>query len=105
MGRRKPSRCLHPAGKDRGGLLGEVAFTRCPALRITDLSRAIYEIHDISHSVQQGGYLRHIEYADIIEMPHIVKNGFDVIGDETAKILREQNARSQTGLDGSDKAQ
>jgi hypothetical protein len=55
--------------------------------------------------VQQGGYLRHIEYADIIEMPHIVKNGFDVIGDETAKILREQNARSQTGLDGSDKTQ
>ena len=105
MGRRKPSRFLHPAGKDRGGLLGEVAFTKCPALRITDLSRAIYEIHDISHSVQQGGYLRHIEYADIIEMPHIVKNGFDVIGDETAKILREQNARSQTGLDGSDKAQ
>ena len=105
MGRRKPSRCLHPAGKDRGGLLGEVAFTKCPALRITDLSRAIYEIPDISHSVQQGGYLRHIEYADIIEMPHIVKNGFDVIGDETAKILREQNARSQTGLDGSDKAQ
>lgn len=105
MGRRKPSRCLHPAGKDRGGLLGEVAFKGCPALRITDLSRALYEIHDVSHSVQQGGYLRHMDYADIIEMPHIVKNGFDVIADETATILREQNARSQTGFDGSDKTE
>jgi hypothetical protein len=70
--------------------LGEVAFLGCPALKISDLSRAIYEIHSLSHSVEGSHYRRHISFDKIKEMPSIVAEGFDVIADEAHTILREQ---------------
>ena len=100
MGRRKPLMCLHPAGEDRGGLLGEEAFLGCPALAINDLSRALYEIHALAHSVQPGTYHRHLEYAELVAMPCIVNDAFNLIGDEANTILRETNARSTARPDG-----
>ena len=105
MGRRKPSMCLHPAGEDRGGLLGEEAFLGCPALKISDLSRALYEIHILAHSAQPGTYHRHLDYTELVAMPCIVAEAFNVVADETNRIIRESNASSKAGSDGSGQAQ
>lgn len=82
---------------DRAGLLGEVAYLGCPALAITDLSRACYEIHALSHSVQPGTFVRHISYADLIKLPLLVGEAFEVIADETHGILRESHGSSEAG--------
>lgn len=105
MGRRKPSMCLHPAGEDRGGLLGEEAFLGCPALAINDLSRALYEIHILAHSAQPGAYHRHLDYTELVEMPCIVAEGFNVIADETNRLIKETNASSTPRPDSSGQAQ
>ena len=92
--------CLHPAGEDRGGLLGEEAYLGCPARKITDLSRALYEIHALAHSAQPGTYHRHLGYSELGEMPCIVAEAFNVIADETHQILKESDGGSTTGSDG-----
>jgi hypothetical protein len=69
------------------------------------LSRALYEIHHLAHSVQPGTYQRHLGYTELVEMPTIVAEAFDVIADEANTILRENNGGSETRPDGRDKAQ
>jgi hypothetical protein len=77
----------------------------CPALSITDLSRACYEIHALSHSVQPGTFVRHISYADLIELPCIVSEAFDIIADEAHGILKESHGSSPTGDGGRNQAE
>jgi len=105
MGRRKPAMCLHPAGEDRGGLLGEEAFLGCPALKISDLSRALYEIHILAHSAQPGTYHRHLDYTELVKMPCIVAEAFNVVADETNRLIKESNASGTPRPDSSDQAQ
>jgi len=97
--------CLHPAGEDRGGLLGEEAFVGCPAMKISDLSRALYEIHTLAHSAQPGTYHRHIDYGEMVNMPCIVGEAFNAIADEANRIIKETHASSTPGSDGRDQAE
>ena len=94
---------MHPAGKNRAGTLGEVAFLGCPALKISDLSRAIFEVHSLSHSVEGPFYKRHIYYKNLIKLPSIVAEGFDVITDEALTILKEEDGSKNSTTDSSDK--
>ncbi len=83
--------------------MGEEAFYGCPALKVSDLSRAIFEVHCLAFSVEGPYYKRHIDFEKLIELPSIVKQGFDVIADEAQKILKEENAEPKTTTDGGDK--
>ena len=67
------------------------------------MSRAIFEIHSLSHSVAGSFYQRHISYKTLIKLPSVVKEGFDVIEDEAHKILKETDATSKSTTDSSDK--
>ena len=81
--------------------MGEEAFYGCPALKVSDLSRAIFEVHSLAHSVEGAFYKRHIDYNDLIELPCIVTEGFDVITDEALTILKEEDGSKNSTTDSS----
>ena len=84
-----PVQCLHPAGPNRTGKLGEYVYTGCPALAVTPLDRQAYELYHLCHRRAGPGWQLTYTVHDLWTWPTVVIQAFNVIESELAQLAAE----------------